>query len=107
MKCPHCEEEIKGQECPHCFEEIPEESIFCMHCGQRVEEIEESAEGGGDWADRKLCSDGACIGVIGPDGKCKECGKPYTGEPTEDIESSAEDAGDDDDGDGDVEIEGK
>ncbi|SHL45933.1 hypothetical protein SAMN02745216_05224 [Desulfatibacillum alkenivorans DSM 16219] len=29
------------------------------------------------WDDRKLCSDGNCIGVIGPDGNCKECGKPY------------------------------
>lgn len=29
-----------------------------------------------DWANRKLCSDGSCIGVIGPDGRCKECGKP-------------------------------
>jgi len=29
-----------------------------------------------DWEDRVLCSDGNCIGVIGPDGKCKECGKP-------------------------------
>jgi hypothetical protein len=34
-----------------------------------------------DFASRKLCSDGNCIGVIGPDGRCKECGKPYTGEP--------------------------
>ena len=34
-----------------------------------------------DFASRKLCSDGTCIGVIGPDGRCKECGKPYTGEP--------------------------
>jgi hypothetical protein len=25
--------------------------------------------------DRQLCPDGACIGVIGPDGRCKECGK--------------------------------
>ena len=32
-----------------------------------------------DWADRKLCSDGNCIGVIGADGRCKECGKPYAG----------------------------
>ncbi|MBP7342101.1 MAG: hypothetical protein PHG54_01955 [Smithellaceae bacterium] len=32
-----------------------------------------------DWDKRILCSDGACIGVIGPDGKCKECGKPYEG----------------------------
>jgi len=29
-----------------------------------------------DWENRVLCSDEACIGVIGPDGKCKECGKP-------------------------------
>ena len=29
-----------------------------------------------DWSARKLCSDGNCIGVIGPDGLCKECGKP-------------------------------
>ena len=35
-----------------------------------------------DLTSRKLCSDGECIGVIGPDGRCKACGKPYTGEPT-------------------------
>ena len=29
-----------------------------------------------DWEKRVLCSDGSCIGVIGPDGKCKECGRP-------------------------------
>lgn len=33
-----------------------------------------------DWDKRILCSDGNCIGIIGPDGKCKECGKPYEGE---------------------------
>ena len=32
-----------------------------------------------DWENRTLCSDESCIGVIGPDGRCKECGKPYTG----------------------------
>jgi hypothetical protein len=31
------------------------------------------------WENRRLCSDGSCIGVIGPDGKCKECGKPFEG----------------------------
>lgn len=31
-----------------------------------------------DWENRVLCSDGCCIGVIGPDGKCKECGKSGT-----------------------------
>ncbi len=29
-----------------------------------------------EWENRVLCSDDACIGIIGPDGKCKECGKP-------------------------------
>ncbi len=26
--------------------------------------------------DRQLCPDGACIGLIGSDGKCKVCGTP-------------------------------
>lgn len=32
-----------------------------------------------DWENRRLCSDGSCIGVIGADGRCRECGKPYAG----------------------------
>jgi hypothetical protein len=31
---------------------------------------------GGEWSKRRLCSDGACIGVIGANGKCTVCGKP-------------------------------
>jgi hypothetical protein len=27
-----------------------------------------------DFDDRRLCPDGACTGLIGPDGRCKECG---------------------------------
>ena len=54
-----------------------------------------------EWEDRKLCSDESCIGVIGPDGRCKECGLPYESEPSiseadppldEDTEYEAEDA---------------
>ena len=30
-----------------------------------------------DWESRTLCSDESCIGVIGPDDRCKECGKPF------------------------------
>lgn len=30
-----------------------------------------------DWEDRVLCSDESCIGVVGADGRCKECGRPY------------------------------
>ena len=29
-----------------------------------------------DWSNRRLCRDGNCIGVIGENGLCKECGKP-------------------------------
>ena len=35
--------------------------------------------GGLDWENRQLCSDGNCIGVIGPNGRCKECGKRFKG----------------------------
>lgn len=33
------------------------------------EEAEEELE-----SDRDLCPDGACVGIIGPDGRCKVCG---------------------------------
>jgi hypothetical protein len=29
----------------------------------------------GDWKERKLCPDGACVGVIGDDNKCRTCGR--------------------------------
>jgi len=41
---------------------------------------EEKSEADLAWENRILCSDESCIGVIGPDGCCKECGKPYKGE---------------------------
>ncbi len=28
-----------------------------------------------DWDQRQLCSDGGCVGVIGPAGTCKTCGR--------------------------------
>ncbi len=33
-----------------------------------------------DWDNRVLCSDGNCIGVVGTDGRCKECGLPFKGD---------------------------
>jgi hypothetical protein len=33
-----------------------------------------------DWENRVLCSDESCIGTIGPDGRCNECGRPYEGQ---------------------------
>lgn len=31
------------------------------------------------WEQRTLCIDESCIGVVGPNGRCNECGKPYPG----------------------------
>jgi hypothetical protein len=45
----------------------------------RLEAPTVAAEADDDWDNRRLCSDGNCIGVIGPDGRCKECGRPYSG----------------------------
>ncbi len=45
-----------------------------------------------DWENRRLCSDPACIGVIGPDGRCRECGKPYQGEADEAASAETETA---------------
>jgi len=33
-----------------------------------------------EWDQRILCVDGNCIGIIGADGRCKLCGRPYDGE---------------------------
>ena len=52
---------------------------------------EEIAVNSSDWDDRVLCSDGNCIGVIGPDGHCKECGKKYEGDDLPDMSSASED----------------
>ena len=44
------------------------------------ENQEEISHDSSDWDNRVLCSDGNCIGVIGSDGFCKECGKKYEGD---------------------------
>ena len=59
-------------------EDDPEEEI-----NEEIEEIETldtETLTDSEWEQRTLCSDESCIGVIGPDGLCKECGKPYESE---------------------------
>ena len=65
-----------------------------MEQGEKNEESGVKATTDVDWGNRRLCSDESCIGVIGPDGRCKECGKPYEGvleikEPQEKPEDQA------------------
>lgn len=54
------------------------------------EDQQETSFSDTDWDNRILCSDDSCIGVIGPDGHCKECGKKYEGTLPETIASDKE-----------------
>ena len=58
-----------------------EEELEEYETEEELEDVEENGEEKIDldleWEQRTLCSDESCIGVIGPDGRCKECGKPY------------------------------
>lgn len=77
MECPHCHEEISGKTCSHCQKSIPQESLFCMYCGQAWREEAVGASEQGDPFDldsRVLCPDGTCTGII-VNGVCTECGK--------------------------------
>jgi hypothetical protein len=76
-RCKECGKKFDGQ--------LPEESAIEVEEAPPEEEvIEEAVEStkiddspaDDDWENRILCSDGNCIGVIGADGRCKECGKP-------------------------------
>jgi hypothetical protein len=53
----------------------PPEDLSSSSAATEIHEVAD-APVDDEWENRVLCSDGACIGVIGPDGKCKECGKP-------------------------------
>jgi len=61
------------------------------------EKQEEIANNSNDWNNRVLCSDGNCIGIIGSNGRCKECGKNFEGDlpamspPEDEVETVAED----------------
>jgi DNA-directed RNA polymerase subunit RPC12/RpoP len=67
--------------CPECGTQVPGESRYCMTCGALFKSETGSvsdAEDGLDLESRVLCPDGNCTGII-IDGKCSECGKPYSG----------------------------
>ena len=86
--CHLCGKELPGAEpaeqptCPSCGHHAHDGDHYCAQCGGDLEDepAGEMAEGEAfDPNKRVACSDGSCIGIIGPDGKCTECGKPYTG----------------------------
>ena len=79
-------EEPKLLTCASCGQAALPDANYCSKCGEPL--VEDEAEGEDtpefDPQKRIACSDGLCIGIIGPDGKCTECGKPYTGPPVDD-----------------------
>jgi hypothetical protein len=94
MICEKCDQEIKLLQCEGCRQEIHDLGPFCYLCGHRLGTLLNSQNGCQesssdendnpdfiDFTTRLLCSDGACIGVIGENGACKVCGKPYIPEP--------------------------
>lgn len=89
-KCPHCHQEIEGKPCPACGAHVPVQSRYCMDCGsplaethrEETEPEETDQEDLFDLEDRILCPDGNCTGII-LDGRCSECGTPYTESKTQ------------------------
>ncbi len=82
MECPHCHQPLPYLLCPECGAKTPEESLYCFKCGRPVERKKQEETEQTDFSQRKLCSDGTCIGVINEAGVCNICGKPYAGEPS-------------------------
>jgi hypothetical protein len=73
MQCPLCGGDLEMLVCPLCGAETLPDSLFCCRCGGRLESEELSP----DLANRVLCPDGACIGVLNEQGECSECGLAY------------------------------
>lgn len=51
-------------------------SLKCGRCGFGLQHYEETKEDE-SWEIRTPCSDETCTGIIGADGRCGVCGKPY------------------------------
>jgi hypothetical protein len=47
----------------------------CENSGKDAIEEDSASNSDDEWERRTLCPDESCIGVIGPDGRCKECGR--------------------------------
>lgn len=63
-----------------------------------------------DDEDRQLCPDGDCIGLIGPEGRCKECGReaePAAADATEPEPGDPGEPGDDPAAEGEAEADGE
>jgi predicted amidophosphoribosyltransferase len=72
ISCDECGAEIPSDSCPACKEPAPLWARFCPFCGKKLAREQASAYKKGR---RQLCPDESCIGIIGPDGVCTDCGR--------------------------------
>lgn len=80
--CHHCglalpdpeAEPLKLLACYSCGHKALPPAAYCERCGQEL--VDPDAAASFDPNQRLACPDGLCIGIIGADGKCTECGKP-------------------------------
>ena len=76
MECPHCGSLLAFSPCSECGGEIPAKSRYCCWCGNPMVVEAEAEETG--FSERKLCSDGSCVGTVNEEGVCNVCGKSHT-----------------------------
>ncbi len=72
MQCPHCGGDLEETICPACGAANLPMALYCSQCGERLPE-----EPSPDLAERILCPDGACIGILNAQGECSQCGFAY------------------------------
>ncbi len=80
--CHHCGQLLPPPEgespklltCDSCGRKALPDAHYCDQCAQPLRDPDAAPQDG----ERIACADGLCIGIIGPDGKCTECGKPLT-----------------------------
>lgn len=85
--CPECgvalapeDAHVHSTSCRDCGQGLDPGDAFCRFCGaEQGIGSDTDSPSGFDPDKRVACSDGMCIGIIGSDGKCTECGKPFGG----------------------------
>jgi len=74
-RCKECGLAFDGE---HSAEVQEEQTVTATEdTAEAVENQEAKTRVDLEWEQRTLCIDESCIGVIGPDGCCKECGLPF------------------------------
>lgn len=71
------DENIKGGESESEFLEEDDEAAVEEYDPEAEDDEDEAPDSEDDWGGRTLCSDESCIGTIGKNGRCRECGLKY------------------------------